>query len=456
MNVDTSVYVSVTQGISRGQMLYRDLADNKGPLNYFISVPGFIIGGLTGIWITEFIFIFITFLFMYKTALFFTDNKKSLLTVLFTSLAMLPFYYVNAGSEIYSLPFLTISLYIFTKYYINHNSHILEIIVLGICFSCSVMIRLNMFPLWTGFCFFIIIKNIAEKKYLLLIIYIFSFITGAVIALLPFLIFININGIFNDFYYNVIYGGVTRGFRLSYLNDIVNNFFTVINRSFSFIPLCIGIIWYFIKYKNINKYYFLGFIFSYFFSILFLSFATGSSHYNLILVPFFVPVIAFLADSLLTLFSKIRHKYLVMILFFCLIFSEGIVRLSYYFMFNFSTGNNLKIAGRIIDEHTEPGDKIINLGWNGYIYPYTKLDYASKYIYQNESFDHIPGARFEFISAINNNKPKVITIFTDNDTDGLNQFRPGWHAYIYTLLDTYYTLISDEYGFKIYIRKNTG
>ncbi|MCL2186303.1 MAG: hypothetical protein FWB86_10695 [Treponema sp.] len=452
MNVDTSVYMTIAQGITRGHVLYKDLADNKGPLTYFMSVPGYYIAGITGVWLTELFLIFITFLFMYKTALLFVNSKTAFLSVFAVSLAMHPFFYVNAGTEEYSLAFLMISLYIYTKHYFSGNkTHLLEILALGVCFACSVMIRLNMFPLWAGFCLVIIIESAIKKEILNILKYVAFFSLGVLIVLLPIYLWMRHFGLFNDFYYNVILGGITRGFRLSVLNDFLKNFYLVLNRSFSFIPLCVGIIWFFIKYKNISSFYYIGFIISYFLSVIFLSFASGNSHYNLVLIPFFIPVISFLSDALLQLFSKIKYKYLVLALFFCITFSEGIIRLSYYLFFNFDSGSQLRTAGKIIDDNTKPNDLMINLGWNGYIYPYTKRDYASKYIFQSEAFNHIPGANEEFVSAIMNNPPKVMTIYTANDGGGL-QFRAGWHEKPYKLLETDYTLISDDYGIKIFLR----
>ena len=449
MNVDTSTYVTIVQGITRGQVLYRDLADNKGPITHFISVPGFYFGKITGLWITEFIIIFIVFFFMYKTALLFVNYKTALITICAISLAMHPFYIVHAGTEVYSLPFLIISLYIFTKYYINKKSITLfEIFILGICFSCSIMIRFNMFPLWAGFCFIIVIDCIINKKLLDLFKFILIFICGIIIVLLPIFLYFIYYNLFDYFYIQVILGGISRGFQISLLQQFIYNLYIVINRSLSFIPLLIGIIFLLIKYNNINTFYYYGFILSYILSIIFISFSTGNSHYNLILIPFFVPALAFLSQILLNQFSKYKHSILAVLFCFCIIFSEGIARLSFYLFTNFDSGQQLQYVGRLIDELTEPDDEIISLGWNGYIYPFTSRSYASKYIYQSETFDHIPDAKWQFINDILTKKPRLITIYTAGD----NQFKKDWHEEIYALIDKEYKLVSYDYGFDIYLR----
>ena len=389
---------------------------------------------------------------MYKTALLFTENKTALLTIFAVSLATHPFYYINAGTEEYALPFLSISFYIFTKHYISTKKiKFFEIIILGTSFTCSILLRLNMFPLWAGFCLIIVIESIIKKKYIDILKYIIGFILGIIIIFIPIYLYLRTNNAIGDFNNYVILGGVARGFQLA-LKDSIKRFYLVINRNYSFIPLCLGVIWLITKYKNINTFYFYGYISSYLLSIIFLSFSPGWSHYNLILIPFYVPAITFFSESLLSLFSKVKYKYLALVLFFCVAFSEGIIRFSYYLLFNFDSSTQLKIAGKIIDENTSSDDKIINLGWNGYIYPYSKRDFASRYIYQAEAFDHIPGSQEEFISTIKNNNPKIITIYTVDG--GIEQYKPLWHKDIYDLLETNYKIIDDIHGFKILLRNN--
>jgi len=139
-------------------------------------------------------------------------------------------------------------------------------------------------------------------------------------------------------------------------------------------------------------------------------------------------------------------------LFLCLVFSEGFVKYLYdlsKIVFD-KSGSQLVKAGKIIDENTKPVDKIISLGFNGYIYPFTQRDIASKYCYQGSGLSYIPGAREEFISDITSNKPAVIMLFTAED--GIGQIMNEWHAPIFKMIDSEYRLLSDENGFKIFIR----
>jgi hypothetical protein len=85
-------------------------------------------------------------------------------------------------------------------------------------------------------------------------------------------------------------------------------------------------------------------------------------------------------------------------------------------------------AGKRIDAYTGHEDKIISLGINGYIYPVTKRDAASKYMYQGSGIDYFSGAREVFLSDIVKNKPAVITIFSEEDLR--YDYLPEWYKHL--------------------------
>jgi hypothetical protein len=464
MYVDSSIYITVAQGIVRGQLPYHDLADNKGPLIYLLSVPGLFLGGFTGIWITEFILLFISVMFAYKTALFFGNQKRALFGTAFSFTALLSFLLVNAGTEEYSLPFLMISFYIFTKYYFSDKQDIsfLEIIVLGFCFGCAVLIRLNMFPLWAGFCALIFIDLLIKRRFVLLGKCIIGFCLGIVIISVPVFLYLELNGIMEPFMEQVIFAGTTRGFSGTSLKVIEKNFFLVLGRNNCALPLWLGIFWIVTKYKQIQFTYYLGYVFSYFLMVLFLSFSSWSSgeHYNLVLIPFFVPALTYCAGIVYSCFScalkniqNKKIKYAILVIFFCFMFSEGFVRYFFYLTTKLydNSGKHLVNAGRMIDENTEPGDKIISLGMNGYIYPFTQREIASKYFYQGAGLVVLPGAKNEFINDILTSKPAIIATVTEG---GRDEIRNDWHGPILEMMDREYRLLSDENGFKLFIRND--
>jgi len=456
MHVDSSIYVTIAQGITRGQLPYRDLVDIKGPLAYLISVPGLYFGGFVGIWITEIILLFITVFFAYKTALFFGDHFKAILGTAFSSVILLSFFTVNAGTEEYSLPFLMISLYIFTKHFftVNRDTSFPELLILGICFACAVLIKQNNFPLWAGFCLVIFTEAVIKRRFMLLGKYIAGFCLGILIIFIPVFLYLKFNGILDLFFDQVILAGAARGFSGGSLKEFVKNFYIVINRNFSMLPLYIGFFLCLTKFKQTDFSFYLGYTLSYLLMVSFLSFASGDSHYNMVLIPFFVPALVFLANILYSVFSKNKFNKAVLVLFLCFIFSEGLVKYLYDIskIFHDNSGSELFSAGKMIDENTKDGDKIISLGFNGYIYPFTQRDPASKYFFQGSGQNLIPGSRDEFLSDVLTNKPAIIALFTAED--GIGQIMNDWHGQIFEMIGKDYRVLSDKNGYILYIRND--
>ncbi|MDR2864547.1 MAG: hypothetical protein LBV68_02935 [Spirochaetaceae bacterium] len=458
MHVDSSVYITITQGISRGYLPYHDFVDNKGPLMYLLGLPGFMLGGFTGTWITELILMCIAVFFAYKIALFFADKYKALPAVACTFAAARAFFTVSAGTEEYSLPFLMIALYIFTKYYFSpkRDISIPSLIVLGICFASAVLIRLNMFPLWAGFCAIIFLELILKRRIASLGKYVLGFCAGILVVLLPAFLYLNLNGITEDFLHQVVFGGASRGFGGASIKQTMKIFYVVLNRAYSFVPLFWGL---FSMIKNCKQKDFLfctGYTFSYILAVLFLSFSDGGDHYNLTLIPFFVPPIAVFVQSIYSAFSFFSTKAkrnLAITLFLCAVFFQQILKYFDDFAGGFSdhSGEQLVHIGKIIDENTSADDKIISLGINACIYPFTQRDAASRYIYQGSGVDHLSNARQEFLSDTLKNKPAIIAIFADDD-NGTYDYLPDWYAPVFELIENEYRLLSDENACFLYVR----
>jgi hypothetical protein len=447
--------MTIAQGITRGQVPYRDFVDNKGPLAYLLSVPGLLLGGFAGVWITELLLMCVSVFFAYKTALFFGGKRSALIGTVCCFLIFLSFFTVSAGTEEYSLPFLMISFYIFCKYYFlpEKSVTLFELITLGFCFACAVLIRLNMFPLWLGFCAVIFAEAIIKRRFGLLGKYTLGFCIGLAIAVFPVFWYLKYNGILTDFFTQVIAGGAAKGFSDSGIKQLAKNIVMVINRNYSIAPVLYGIFFCIVAYKQKHFSFYLGYTFSYILIVLFLSFSSGDSHYNAVLFPFFIPPAAFFIKSLYAAFSNVKRKNIVVLFFLCVVFFEALFK---YIddtaeLFYNDSRKWLINAGNMIDENTEPDDKIISLGINGYIYPFTQRKAASKFIYQGSGIDHIPGAREEFLSDILNNKPAVIAIFSADDHR--YDYLPDWYAPVYAMIAEDYRLLSDANGYYLFIRK---
>jgi hypothetical protein len=454
MHVDSSVYISIADGIVHGQIPYRDFADNKGPILYLLSAAGIsLLGKNVGIWVIEFILMCISVLFTYKTALFFGNRRMALLGTFSSFLVFLISFIVAGGTEEYCLPLMSISMYLFTKYYFSKKKiRFIELVILGVCFSGAVLIRLNMFALWAGFCFVIFIESIIRRQVVLLIKYILGFCLGIFIVIIPVYFYLSLNGALHDFVRFVIVGGASKGFADINLKGLFKSIYLMLNTEFGIVPLVFGVFCLLIKYRKERYAYYIGYCIAFALTVLFISFALGNNHNNNILVPFFVPAFTFFISVIYKELAYLKHKNTLIIIFICVIFSEGIAKYCEDF-YQFRTDTfrvDLVATGKMIDANTQQGDTIISLGINGYIYPFTERKAASKYIYQGSGIDLIPGAREDFLEDVQRNKPALIAVLSAGN--GSYDYLPEWYAPIYTMMEQEYTLFSDSTGYYLFMK----
>jgi hypothetical protein len=316
---------------------------------------------------------------------------------------------------------------------------------------------LNTFPLWLGFCLVIFVEFLARRRFAPLGKLAAGFFAGIALVSVPVFLYLHLNGILDDFFIQVIQGGASKGFS-SGIKQAAKNFFIVINRNYSFVPLFLGAFLLITRYKQRDFTFYAGYTLSYFLMVLFLSFSSGDSHYNMILVPFFVPAFTIgagaLYSALCSALAGLKLRRIALAFLLCLVFSEGILKWldDFIEIFANDSGTQLVNAGRTIDEHTGPEDTIISLGFNGYIYPFTRRAAASKYIYQGSGIDHLSGSREEFLSDVLGGKPAIIAIFTAED--GRSDYLPSWYAPVYALIAEEYRLLSEDNGYTLYIRTN--
>jgi hypothetical protein len=393
--------------------------------------------------------------FAYKTALFFGNKCFAFLGVVCSFIVFQSFFHEVAGTEEYSLPFMMISFYIFTKYYFTQKEPpVYELILIGICCALSVFIRTNMFPLWMGFCLVIFFQNIAEKQWIGILKYILCFTLGILVVSIPVFLYLENAGALSDYINQNLFSGSSRAFTGFSIKDLVKSFLTIMYKSFCFIPLVVGFVWIVKKPEYIRLVYSLAYLLSYLLTIFFLAvIRTNFDHYNMTLAPFLIPGFTFLVRLCFSYFTDRKHKNAVVLAFLGLLFAKEIIQWFYdgYALISRqdTTRNDLIAAGSMIDRHTEHDDKIISLGFPCQIYLFTERQSASRYIYQTSGAAYDPQMQREFVSDLRKNKPKIIAI---RDDQGRYDYLPDWYAPVYAMIAAEYRLLSDEHGFYLFIR----
>lgn len=106
---DCGIFSYVGYAMSQGRALYREVWENKGPLLYIIYYLGQIINADRGVYVMEFLSIFISTLFAYKTIKIITQKRiYSILGLIYTFSAWAIIYEGGTFSENFALPIIMI------------------------------------------------------------------------------------------------------------------------------------------------------------------------------------------------------------------------------------------------------------------------------------------------------------------------------------------------------------
>lgn len=295
---DATIFEYFGYAMSKGEKLYIDIFDHKGPIIFFINYLGYKLYGSVGIKIIYLLTIFIFLIYTYKIVKLFSDKEQvAYITMLIASIIFLTVYQSGLGLEGYMLPLITYSLYIYLYYFLNNNISYLKIIITGICFSLVFFTKMNMVGLWIILSLITIIKQISEKKIKNLLKFTTNFLIGVLIITIPITIYFIVNNslyemIYQSFIINIAYSGdspIGKYQVISWLISVLNSYMIPI------IVVLVSIIYY-KKNKNLA----IG-------GIILLTFCTFASiiskreylHYLIVLIPLFIPYIAIFIDYIL-------------------------------------------------------------------------------------------------------------------------------------------------------------
>ena len=167
---DSAAYLYVGMMLRKSVTLYTELFEHKGLILYLIDALGMSItdGSLTGVWILEMLNAFAATLLILKVTKLFTDRKTVQYITgvgLISSMTICMLLTDGNLSEEWVLPWITLSVYIFLKYFLDKKYRFYEIILLGVSFAIIVFIRANMIAVFAAFMPLVLIYMIMEKQW---------------------------------------------------------------------------------------------------------------------------------------------------------------------------------------------------------------------------------------------------------------------------------------------------
>ena len=193
VSTDASVFLYIGKQMHAGKIPYVDLFDHKGPALYVIQYLGYLIwpdSVAGGLWILELITYAATAWFMVKVAELTAHDYRSKYLALIMVLISCGFKMYMGGNftEEHVLPWITLSAWIFFRFFLTGKYRWFEIAILG--FSCMVvlLLQVNLVTVWVAFVPLVILLLLKEKRYADIGRCILYFILGMGTAFLPILI----------------------------------------------------------------------------------------------------------------------------------------------------------------------------------------------------------------------------------------------------------------------------
>lgn len=455
---DSSVYKTVAFMMSRGYMPYRDSFDHKGPLTYLVNLLGMQIDEYCGVWVLEFIAIFVTFAGIYKIARLRCGKIISCLCILISGVLLYDYFEGGNMVEEYAMPFIAISLYIFLDYFINRKISRLRLSVCGGCLGAVFLLRPNMISVWAVFAIAVLIdcisghnatgskelKGFKELKFFLpesgnpdkdnavkkLVNFLIFFLLGFVVVITPIFIWLAVNGCFGAFIENYIQ------FNMVYSSakgqgDKWNAGFYFANKTLIIFALLICAYLCVIKDRFLYGVY-LVYLFV---TLLFISMSgMPYAHYGMILVP----AAAFPMAALFELAASETNGKTITL--FLILYLAGGLALPKWFV----TAGDLvnKYADRaadhhsdmvkgvceLVDENTTEDERISVYGNGDIIYLLSNRLHATRYSYQFPIGEVAPDIMDEYFEEMENELPPIVVIWQRQADERIENFLSG-HDY---------------------------
>lgn len=418
-NFDSCVYLYIGEHMGDGMIPYLDTFDQKGPLQFFINYVGIQIAGQLGVWFMQIISMSIAMFFCFKIGKKYTNSVVSACATSIIFIFLQLFYETGNFTEEFALPFIFSGLYLSLGYFDKQEYSLnrMQLLFLGFTFGSILMLRPNMTALWMVFCAFILVRSIIKKQYSFVGRCVVFFTVGLLVAVLPHIIYLGVNGALPSFYeqywkFNLEYSSTSWGNRIRTAVVFFRSSLFLISFAFYLIASVFE--------KNKNKIVIYRLLLVYTIINLCLVSMSGRLyfHYAMITLPCFIIPISKILEcgwNYISNTTKKRALQVPIAIIVTLVLSigslyDGLGVIKY-------TRNNSQAShsevGRIIRENTDEDDKISVLQYDCNIYLQADRVSSSKYIYQYPISDVSDEVRFEYLDHLIKEQP-VILVSTSN------------------------------------------
>jgi hypothetical protein len=414
IGVDSGTFIYAAKQILKGQLIYNEIVDHKGPVLYLINVVALLScnGNLIGIWIFELFSLFATSIILYKTARLFAGRIMSLLSVITGIFSIIPLLIGGNMTEEWALPFISVALYLFISHLKENKPFtIIQLFILSLTFTLVFLIKCNLITIWGGFGIVILTKLIIKKKYFELLRCVVYVILFVILSLLPFFLYFYCNNILQDATYLIFKFNMFEYPSLSGIPMAKRFLFILMGRGYiNIIPFLITIYMFYVKEDRYG-----GILLSFIFTAMSCTMGTNLRYYFILFCPLQVIAFAYLYNLLNIHISTIKKPVYFLIIIFSFSNANNFYKQIANISENYSSGYDTSLLSpsemekltKFITANTKSTDKIIVDGLQSSIYLYSDRTCATRFPYLLVSSSLV---QKYYVKEIEQSLPKVIVI----------------------------------------------
>ena len=190
-DVDPSVFLYIGRRMVAGRLPYRELFDHKGPILYLIQYAGALFSRSgSGVWVFEVLNLTFTFYIQLLLNRLITGRRCADWVSILLVFGMCGWNVYQGGNfaEEYALPWISLGLYVFLRFFRTGEVRFGQIVLLGFSFGVVFLLRVNMAAVWlalTPVVFIVLIRNKRTDRILPCML---SFIIGCAAVMVPVLL----------------------------------------------------------------------------------------------------------------------------------------------------------------------------------------------------------------------------------------------------------------------------
>ena len=394
--------------IDKGGVPYKDAFEQKGPFLFLLEYLGLKIHREYGIWIIELLSMTFFLYFTYILCVRFTNRLQAIICSVFSASSISIFFYGNNCEE-FALPFIALSIYIFTLYFLFNEQKALNIAICGMCCGLVFLLRPNMVSLWLVMTPAVIIRFIIRyKKYPVKLTLLFTL--GFISAVQPIALWLLYKGGLYSFieqYFIFNFQYTEDGYTTLKQLSLMYSFF---RDSLMIIPVAVLII---SAHNKKYRYYSIVFLLYIFTSLIMCTVSVrGYLHYGMPLVTVHAYPLALLTAA----FNGIKKKNTMIIPYFIyaayaftlIAFSIGNISTFIKTINEYEKTEHEKRLLDTINELTDENEPILVLGAGADIYYKSDRLSSSKYFIQVPIYDVNSFLKEDIKNDINSSLPGLL------------------------------------------------